>query len=133
MLDNCGEIVFDTILIEVLLKIYPHLNITAVVRKDEIINDYLLNSDCQSKATKYGFNANDDYKDGFIDPYYNKLKKDSKELKEYKEAISKSAGVNACAFIRIVLVYLRKQIIDTGNYFGSPNIIQQFLDEKIIY
>ena len=27
-----------------------------------IINDYLMNSDSQSIATKYGFNANDDYK-----------------------------------------------------------------------
>lgn len=37
--DNCGEIVFDKILIEQLSRQYPHLKITAMVRGDEIIND----------------------------------------------------------------------------------------------
>ena len=52
------------------------------------------------------------YKDGFIDPYYNKLKADSDELKDYIEKIAMSPAVNCVAFIRVVLMYLRKQIID---------------------
>lgn len=39
LLDNCGEIVFDKLLIKVLLNQYPHLNIIAVVRGKDIIND----------------------------------------------------------------------------------------------
>lgn len=39
LLDNCGEIVFDKILIKVIKQEYPHLNITSVVRGKEIIND----------------------------------------------------------------------------------------------
>ena len=76
------------------------------------------------------FKFYDDYKDGFIDPYYNKLKKDSKELKEYKEAISKSAGVNACAFIRIVLVYLRKQIIE-GLVISDLDVMAEEYDSEV--
>lgn len=39
LLDNCGEIVFDKILIENIKKLYPNVRITAVVRGEEIIND----------------------------------------------------------------------------------------------
>ena len=53
-----------------------------------------------------------EYKDGFIDPYYNKLKSDSEELKEYIRKITISPYSNCYAFMRIVLMYLRKQIID---------------------
>lgn len=37
--DNCGEIVFDRVFIEFLMKEYPHLNITFAVRGGPIIND----------------------------------------------------------------------------------------------
>ena len=69
----------------------------------------------------------EDYKDGFIDPYYNKLDKDSKELKEYIECISKYAAGNALAFLRIVLVYLRKQIID-GLIISDLDLIAEIYD-----
>ena len=52
------------------------------------------------------------YKDGFLDPYYNKLDKNSSELKEYIHKIAISPYSNCLAFVRIVLMYLRKQIID---------------------
>ena len=39
LLDNCGEIVFDKILIKVIKNLYPHINIISVVRGKEIIND----------------------------------------------------------------------------------------------
>ena len=39
LLDNCGEIVFDKLLIKTIKKLYPHVTITAVVRGEEIVND----------------------------------------------------------------------------------------------
>ena len=39
LLDNCGEVVFDKILIKEILRKYPHIELTAVVRGKEIIND----------------------------------------------------------------------------------------------
>lgn len=42
LLDNCGEIVFDKIMIKVIKKLYPRINIIAVVRGKEIINDCTL-------------------------------------------------------------------------------------------
>ena len=72
--------------------------------------------------TSNTFKFYDNYKDGFIDPYYNKLAANSAELKEYKTNICKDHGVNTVAFIRISLVYLRKQIID-GYYFSEIDFI----------
>lgn len=37
--DNCGEIVLDKLLIQLLLKLYPHLTIKVMVRGGEVIND----------------------------------------------------------------------------------------------
>ena len=65
------------------------------------------------------------YKDGFIDPYYNKSKKSV--IDEYKKEISSNEGANAAAFLRIVLVYLRKQIIE-GYYFSEIDIIMKDWD-----
>lgn len=39
LLDNCGEIVFDKILIKWIKKLYPQVEIIAIVRGKEIIND----------------------------------------------------------------------------------------------
>ena len=39
LLDNCGEIVFDKIMIETIQKHFPQIEIIAVVRGEEIIND----------------------------------------------------------------------------------------------
>ncbi len=39
LLDNCGEIVLDKLLIETIIKLYPQLTITAVVRGGPVIND----------------------------------------------------------------------------------------------
>ena len=61
-------------------------------------------------------------KDGFIDPYYNKLKADSSELKEYITNIASYPAINAYAFLRVVLMYLRKQIID-GYHISEIDII----------
>ena len=51
-------------------------------------------------------------KDGFIDPYYNKFERGSDELNEYIQGICGYPSSNIYAFLRIALVYLRKQIID---------------------
>ena len=39
LLDNAGEIVFDKILVETIKKLYPNVNISAIVRGGPIIND----------------------------------------------------------------------------------------------
>ena len=42
LIDNCGEIVLDKIFMEYLIKEYPFLNITAVVRGADTLNDATL-------------------------------------------------------------------------------------------
>jgi len=37
--DNCGEIVFDKLLIEVIKKFYPDIDITVMVRGEDVLND----------------------------------------------------------------------------------------------
>ena len=69
-------------------------------------------------------------KDGFIDPYYNKLKDNSDELKKYMQNIASYPASNAYAFLRIMLVYLRKQIID-GYHISEIDILGS--DNEAIY
>lgn len=64
---------------------------------------------------------------GFIDPYYNIAGYKSKIGKEYIEKISTNEGANAIAFLRNVLVYLRKMIID-GLIFSEIDIIAKDFD-----
>jgi hypothetical protein len=71
--------------------------------------DYLGGPDSKENKTLAMYK---NYKDGFIDPYYNKLSKNDEEYQEYVTKIATSPMCNAIAFLRIVLVYLRKQIID---------------------
>jgi hypothetical protein len=58
------------------------------------------------------FKMYENLQDGFIDPYYNKYKRSSDELKEYITRICAYPTTNAYAHLRICLMYLRKQIID---------------------
>ena len=37
--DNCGEIVFDKILVKTILQLYPNIDITFMVRGGEVLND----------------------------------------------------------------------------------------------
>ena len=37
--DNCGEIVMDKLLIQTIQRLYPHIDITVIVRGSEILND----------------------------------------------------------------------------------------------
>lgn len=39
MTDNCGEIVLDKLLIRVIKELYPHIQITALVRGENVLND----------------------------------------------------------------------------------------------
>lgn len=79
------------------------------------------------KYTSNTFSFYDKYKDGFIDPYYNN-KASKSELETYRTNICKDHGINTVAFIRIALVYLRKQIID-GYYFSEIDFILENWDE----
>ncbi|MBR1970441.1 MAG: DUF89 family protein [Clostridia bacterium] len=40
--DNCGEIVFDKILIKCIKELYPHIEITVIVRGEDVLNDVTL-------------------------------------------------------------------------------------------
>lgn len=37
--DNCGEVVFDKLLMRTILKIFPHLNLNIIVRGGAVLND----------------------------------------------------------------------------------------------
>lgn len=54
----------------------------------------------------------DKIKAGFLDPYYNKLDSNSDELKQYKTALLTNIENNAEAFLRNVLLHLRKMLVD---------------------
>lgn len=51
ILDNSGEIVVDKLVIELLLKLYPHLSITTIVRGEPVLNDVTLNDAVQVGLT----------------------------------------------------------------------------------
>ena len=40
--DNCGEIVLDKLFIKKIKEVYPHLDITVIVRGDKVLNDATL-------------------------------------------------------------------------------------------
>lgn len=59
----------------------------------------------------------------FIDPYYNKAGHRSSEGKKYKEYIIKYPTSNAEAQLRIVLLYLKRMIIE-GYFFNETDVLQ---------
>lgn len=65
-------------------------------------------------------------KDGFIDPYYNKLGSDSEELKAYKKAIMYNSYYASEAYLRNVLVWIRKLILD-GLFISDVDILSDDL------
>ena len=98
--------------------------------KDEIKDRILPESQVDYLGDGKTMKFYDDYKDGFIDPYYNKLKSNSKEIKKYIEDISRYPAANAYAFLRVVLVYLRKQIID-GLIISDLDLVAEYYNEDI--
>ena len=72
-------------------------------------------------------------KEGFLDPYYNYLNEDNEDdvkiLDEYKEKILLSISANIEAFLRIMLVHLRKLILD-GLIFSEIDIIADTFKES---
>ena len=65
---------------------------------------------------------------GFIDPYYNIAGYRSKIGKEYIEKIATNEGINTIAFIRVMLMHLRRMIID-GQIFSEIDVIAKDYDE----
>ena len=65
---------------------------------------------------------------GFIDPYYNLAGYRSKIGKEYIEKIATNEGINTIAFIRVILMHLRRMIID-GQIFSEIDVIAKDYDE----
>lgn len=49
--DNCGEIVLDKLLIQVIRRVYPHLEITAVVKGGNVLNDATMEDAAQVGLT----------------------------------------------------------------------------------
>ena len=93
-------------------------------KKSEILNRIKPESQVDYLGGGKTFKIYKEYKNGFIDPYYNKLDEGSDELKEYIERIAMSPAVNCVAFIRVVLMYLRKQIID-GYIISEVDLLGQ--------
>lgn len=65
-------------------------------------------------------------KAGFLDPYYNKLNDNSEELIKYKKGIMLNSYVAAQAFLRNVLVWIRKLILD-GLFVSEADILSDDL------
>lgn len=65
---------------------------------------------------------------GFIDPYYNIAGYRSKIGKEYIKQIATNEGANIIAFIRNMLMHLRRMIID-GLIFSEIDVISKDFDE----
>ena len=80
--------------------------------KDQILARIKPQSEIDYLGEGKTFEMYKNIQDGFIDPYYNKFKKGSDELNEYIQGICSYPSANIYAYLRIVLVYLRKQIID---------------------
>ena len=51
--DNCGEIVLDKILIRLIQELYPHLEITVIVRGKDVINDATTEDAKETGLTRY--------------------------------------------------------------------------------
>ena len=75
-----------------------------------------------NKSSKRKVNA------GFIDPYYNYAGTNSNTVKEYKKSILVSKITNAEAFLREVLVHMRKLILD-GLLISEIDIIAKYFNE----
>lgn len=52
LLDNCGEIVMDMLLIQTIQRLYPHISITAMVRGGHVLNDVTMEDARQVGLTK---------------------------------------------------------------------------------
>ena len=65
---------------------------------------------------------------GFIDPYYNIAGYRSTIGKEYIEKIATNEGINTIAFIRVMLMHLRRMVID-GQIFSEIDVIAKDYDE----
>ena len=73
-------------------------------------------------------NGNERWHAGFIDPYYNIAGYRSKVGKEYIEKIATNEGHNTIAFIRVLLMHLRRMIID-GEIFSELDVIARDYDK----
>ena len=51
--DNCGEIVFDKILVKTILKLYPNIDVTFMVRGGEVLNDVTMEDAIEVGVTNY--------------------------------------------------------------------------------
>ena len=71
--------------------------------------------------------GNERWHAGFIDPYYNLAGYRSEKGKEYIKQIATNEGVNCIAFIRVMLMHLRRMVID-GEIFSEIDVIAHDYD-----
>lgn len=74
------------------------------------------------------YTSNKSYPAGFIDPYYNKKGVSSEEGTKYKHAIMCSSSAGAEAMLRVMLVHLKRLILE-GAFFSELDIIAKDYDE----
>lgn len=86
--------------------------ITSYIDTNTIVSMTEGNSPIQYTESKSNSPYSNTKKPGFIDPYYNGYDSLSDELKKYKTAILKNPINNVEAFLRNVLLFLRRMIID---------------------
>ena len=74
------------------------------------------------------YNNKKTYPAGFIDPYYNKKGVSSEEGTKYKHAIMCSSPAGAEAMLRVMLVHLKRLILE-GAFFSELDIIAKDYDK----
>lgn len=129
--DNCGEIVFDKLLLQEIKAIYPNLNITVVVRGKPVLNDATL-----TEAKEVGLDALATLMDNGCDAAGNPLDYISKEAKTIMESagviIAKGQGnfesLNGCG-LNIYYLFLCKCDWFV-NRFGLKQLEGVFINDK---
>lgn len=107
------------------IKKYEGQDILQMMRPKYCTINYLPKPDIYMYKDKEG---NEKYQAGFIDPYYNLQGYRSSEGIEFKKAIMCDPGNGAEAFLRVMLMHLRRQILD-GLFFSEIDFIATSYDE----
>lgn len=131
LLDNCGEIVADKLLIKVIKEQYPDIHITAVARGMAVLNDAVLEDAEEVGLTEIAEvigNGN-----GVAGTQINRLSREAKETLEKADIIiSKGQGnfetIHGCGW-NIYYLFLCKCLWFTER-FGMERLKGVFINEK---
>ena len=131
LLDNCGEIVADKLLIKVLKEQYPHIHIMAMVRGEAVLNDAVLEDADEVGLTKVAEvigNGN-----GVAGTQISMLSKEARDVLEKADIIiSKGQGnfetIHGCGW-NIYYLFLCK-CSWFSERFGMERLKGVFINEK---